>query len=253
LYSYVLNNPLLYTDPTGLVSYILYDPNFHQGDNNKKIDGHISGIQNETRDIYGTRATTINTGRWTAESFEAWWNGLSGDIESIHIIGHGTPERIAFDDKYYGQFDHLGIFHYITTDNVSNLNPIDIDMLVLWGCNNGHLDQNNLAMAFTDVVGNGRVIAADGATSFNVERFDTGLGFMVGRFNYSLSVITARGFSRFRPDDSNRSPSGFVAFYQENGEMRHTVLGVGNNRMTPREFVRQLYDSSRDYYNTFGY
>jgi len=126
-------------------------------------------------------------------------------------------------------------------------------MLFLSACNAGHLDQENIAKAFTDVIGmGGRVIAADGV----IRMTNRSAFFNLIRRGHTMGVHSHFSFNNFRPYGSDRTPLGLIAFYRDNGVISHQAMtGFGysfthsHTNLTPRQFTSNMFNSSRNFYN----
>jgi len=148
----------------GMQSFILYDPRTHAF----SVNWHMNNIADALRDIYGGTVTRIPAQRWRAETLEVWWNSLSGEIGAIVFFGHSSYDRLqlysrndAFRREVHGVPERdFGITVY-QMQNLVTLNPLELDMMVLMGCNSGQLrDGNNIAMEFSRHV-DGVVFASD--------------------------------------------------------------------------------------------
>jgi len=250
-YTYCENNPVNRIDPWGLDSYILYDPKMHLF----SVDNHMNQIALGLKDQYGTDVHTITAENWTADSFETWWNGLSGNIDAIVIAAHGTWDRIQFDSKNDIGRDDPNADYGMTTGQMSGLKVKDMDMLLLLGCNTGHLDKDSIGKSFASYVGKGgRVVAPDGEVKWfpaHLTRKNLFPGSITTEYDTTanIKVVGEKSFQGFRPSGSNRKPAGFVVYYNQNGITYSQDILRASSYSNIRNVFNAIYKSSRPYIN----
>jgi len=163
----------------GVQSFILYDPRTFDF----SINRHINNISRALENLYGGTVTRIQTVRWRAETFEEWWNSLSGDIGAIVTFGHAASSRLQLDSRNdvgrRGVYDRDPQYDFgINSDQIRNLvtlNPLTVDMMVLLGCNPGLVsDGGSIAMEFARNV-NGIVFAPNGQLMVTTENVFGGM------------------------------------------------------------------------------
>jgi len=182
------------TPGTDLRSHVLYDQNAFWW----SIEPYASSLAVILRGIYNRPVTVTRTSNWTPDTFIQWWNSLPEKVDAVAILGHANAEviRLDYSKGSNAPSDAFRIGH------IAQLNERDINMLLLMGCNTGHIDKRpNMASAFLEKVGtDGTVIASDGSLAwwpapFRLHSFKGG-----------------ESFQFYLPDGSTRTPLGFVAY-----------------------------------------
>ncbi|MDO5456167.1 MAG: RHS repeat-associated core domain-containing protein, partial [Eubacteriales bacterium] len=153
LYTYCLNNPLLYIDPDGTDCYYFYLPEWENEaiNDQRRLAEQYGYSTDQVHLIPITNGQELTDG-WNAMGYE---NGRQVDIDTVVINTHADPEGLGF-----GQSGASGF----TTDDARNLNNQSMEQLILYGCNAGHRDymDTNIAEAFSHRTNNAPVMASDG-------------------------------------------------------------------------------------------
>jgi len=211
LYVYTMNNPIMFIDPLGLMSFILYDPNSQKRSSQGGlfgfgIDSHVKNMAKELSSLYNTEVTRVSTVGWTAETFAYWWDSLDGQhIDAIVFFGHGNWDRLQFDSKAdqgrHSPNQALGL----TMSQLSNLNlnVYSMDMLVLMSCNSGNVIRaNNIATEFArNIQGvvyapNGKLWVNSPILGGNVRVSESG--------NFIAHTYSSTGLTHLRAIDASR-------------------------------------------------
>ena len=151
LYTYCLNNPLLYVDPDGTDCYIFYLPEWR--------DEALNDQQRLAEQYgYGTDQVHLVPVTNRRELTDGWnemgtVNGNRVDIDTVVINTHADPRELGF-----------GNGNRFTRRNAMALDEKEMENLILYGCNAGHLDyqQDNIAAAFSRRTNGAPVMASDG-------------------------------------------------------------------------------------------
>lgn len=147
LYTYCLNNPLIYIDPDGTDCYYFYLPEW---------ENEALNDQRRLAEQYGYGTDQVHLIPITnAQELTDGWNGMNGDIDTVVINTHANPNVLGFGQSRSDPF---------TTSDVRNLQNRSMDQLILYGCNAGHRDyeDTNIAEAFSHRTNNAPVMASDG-------------------------------------------------------------------------------------------
>jgi len=219
--------PLFAPDP---LSYVLYDPNMFSVLSLKplkvpfSIEHYAKSAASMLTDIYGSRTNIISTDGWTGNGFVDWWNNLPRNTHAIVIYGHGTPFVQGVDES---------IRKPIRISHVSELQQKNVNMLILMGCNTGHLDvKENIASAFTSkVASDGVVVAIDGSLIYNIE--------LLGPHH---RVTTSKSFIEIKNEEDAlpRTNQGFVAYYRDGSREENSAT----SRLGPIEILLpRIYES----------
>ncbi len=153
LYTYCLNNPIMYVDYNGTDCYIYYLPEWEHEATGDAIEAMME---------YGLTADQVHMVPVTCNAdLEAAWNamgtenGQSVDIDCVVIKTHANPELFAYGNNSSDTF---------TISDVQGLDDKDVGTLILCGCNAGNTDyaMNGIAAAFSDKVNGAPVVASDG-------------------------------------------------------------------------------------------
>lgn len=157
LYTYCYNNPIMYIDPSGHDSYILYGQEHgEEGGFDKQAKSYkekLESMFNETVHLYA-----INT----EEEFASTWNSMGtneeGDevnINRVILFFHSNPHVLLIN---YEESEYVTTYENGSTNGtkdagnntfIGDLNKKDIVSLELNACNSAHLDYNdNLAISF---------------------------------------------------------------------------------------------------------
>ena len=162
-YAYCGNNPVMFVDPLGLISHIIYDSNGISGDGEHTFEDEANIRRGQLEERWGTEVYLLPVSN--AKEFEnAWnyrvgydWNGYDVPMEEVVIIAHGSIEGKKGDtaqsyfyfgnkeSKVYAKSNYDG-----DSDNVlvSNLAWKQMEYLNFSTCNSGNPDVYNLAYAF---------------------------------------------------------------------------------------------------------
>jgi RHS repeat-associated protein len=211
LYVYCLNNPILFTDPLGLDSYIFYLPEWKNEalDDQKRLMQQYSIPKDEIHLIELNKKSDLTDG----------WNNMgtnsAGDsvpIDTVIINTHADPTALAG----FGNFD---------SSDIAALDNQNVGSLILYGCNAGHLDYNNTnpASQFAQKVNYATVLASDGTVYSNWNIF----GLIAMKY-------TPKNDSHFKDwrnkadPTSTRGHEGWVAYQYVDGQIITTTeLGYG--------------------------
>ena len=219
LYSYCLNNPLLYVDPDGTDCYIFYLPEWR--------DEALNDQQRLAEQYgYGTEQVHLIPVQ-NAQQLRDGWNGMgtvdgrSVDIDTVVINTHANPERLGF-----------GNGNSFSRRDAMALQDKEMEQLVLYGCNAGHLDyqDRNIAEAFSHRTSGAPVMASDG-TVYGMNSDETYTPRSDEEFQYWAD----------RAGNGGRSNEGWQIYRQVDGQ---TV--VTNTGMFAATVVMML-DSLRSY------
>ena len=192
-YTYCNNNPVTRIDPSGLDSYVYYDPNDIKDEGNKSpfvtqkkaeqlaidmnkyygTDVHLIPISSTT--TVGADGNEVRTS--AADNFVSEWNQMgslgNGKIEGVGLYFHGNPEGIGFKnppgsaDKWDKDFNDVG-----------KLDVKSMDTILMLGCGSGdgnpgiagnmagRMDANQLIAA----KGTSKTFSAFGKLNFLSER-----------------------------------------------------------------------------------
>ena len=174
----------MFIDPSGLISYVLYDKNGISGDGKHTFKDEANIRKKQLEEQWGTDVYLLPISN--AKEFEkAWnlrvgydWNGYDVTIEEVVIIAHGSIEGQKGKDAqsyfYFGNTKDSKVYAKSNLDGdndnviVSNLAWKQMKYLNFSMCNSANPDVYNLAYAFkTRMTVNNYIIAWDGGTIFN--------------------------------------------------------------------------------------
>ncbi len=187
-YVYCGNNPVMFVDPSGLDSYIIYEKGAMSGDRQHYFVDEANIRKKQLEEGWKTNVQMYGVS--SAKEFENIWNyrvgyDLQGNdvpIEEIVIIAHGTIEGkkkngTAQSYFYFGNRESK-VYAKSNYDEgeqnvlVSNLAWKQMQYLNFSTCNSGNPDVYNLAYAFKlRMTVKQYIIAWDGGTIFD---YDTG-------------------------------------------------------------------------------
>lgn len=182
---YCENNPINRVDPSGLISYIIYEQGAISGDGKHTFDDEAQIRKKQLEQEWKTEVYLLPVSN--AKEFEQIWNyrvgydwdGYDVPIEEVVIIAHGSIEGIkrksAQSFLYFGNKDSkvyaLSNFDG-DSDNivVNNLVSKRMKWLTFSTCNSGNPDVYNLAYAFKLQMAVDKFITAwDGGTYYNYQ------------------------------------------------------------------------------------
>ncbi len=217
LYTYCFNNPLKYMDPTGNDCYYYYLPEWKgEAEKDRKALAKQYGYSEDKVHLIPIESN---------EGFESDWNnmgtvdGKKVDIDTVVINTHANPHELGGDNF---SFD---------TNDAANLENKNMDQLLLYGCNAGHLDykDENIANAFSRKTNGAPVMASDGTVYGRT---------LFGRYK-SKGDKTFREYSELA--GTNRKKNDGWQIYQEvDGKVKVTSAGKKNLR------VRKMIDIIED-------
>ena len=158
-FAYANGNPVSNVDPFGLSSdegrgstntqnqlmLVLYDPEAfsRQAEDERKY--LMSTYQSED---------VITIPIYSKQEFFDVWEQYANSIKGLSLIFHGSPK-------------HIWVGENLMTDDVKNLEKIELNFLRLLSCNGGHKDvENNIANAFKSSQDISSLYAMDGNLSF---------------------------------------------------------------------------------------
>lgn len=139
------------------------------------------------------------------QSFTDGWNdmgtedGITVDIDTVIINTHASPTRLTYGAN---SSDRL------TATEIQGLNDKEMDALILYGCNGGHLDYQtvNVAAEFSQKVSGAPTMASDG-TVYSQHHNSP----------YTYSANNDDEFQRWA-GESGRSNNGWLIYQFANGD-----------------------------------
>jgi hypothetical protein len=154
----VINNPLIFIDPTGLMYYLIYSTgsgaDFTKQATYRKQQLMKCGISESDITMYSI--TTVNTyvdsNGVKHLGFIDAWNGMGKDamgnkisIDDVYIFSHGNGYSLWFDDD--APFEAISVngknLDGGNIGDLRNLDSQDIRNLYIMTCNSGNLDIYN--------------------------------------------------------------------------------------------------------------
>ena len=158
-YTYCYNNPILFIDPQGLDSYILYDP-YIFGKNSGKA--YAAKIEKQLSKYYKTPVHLISVS--SNDAFVTAWDDIGSNgnsIDGVVMLFHANEGQMSFKDKKGNKGEKFPI------EDVQNLNnPREMSTVFLLGCNMGY-GSNSIAEAFMSNQNINQLIAGSGYISHN--------------------------------------------------------------------------------------
>jgi len=256
LYAYVMNNPLKYFDPNGLISFILHDTNRNGALlSDAFFWGQVDYWTEQIKKAHGNEEAVIIIPLSSVGDFDNFWNNTPNflaeqnihNITEVVIIAHGSPRNLAIGDELISR-EHIRDLNYFSNIScTNNSNPRFIEKITISSCNTGHLNWRkdaaknpqhydgggNIASAFIESGLFGTVRAYDG-TLQNTPIF--GLGMAIDNSSFKndavmesryIKALGGRNVLHFEP----RKPVGWVYYsLDENGNV---IVHDKNNNKIP--------------------
>lgn len=180
-------------------AYIFYLPEWESQmkDDKENIESYY-GID---KDDIGT--ASVNSSDELANSWNSIGSTDSGNVSLVVINTHAKKDKLS-----------LGNGNMYSND-ITSLENKNIDKLILYGCNAGHLDNvnDNPAANFSKKVNGGLVLASDGTVYGGTPPILWMLGY---------SVFTSKGdesFNNQRASGSNRDNQGWLLYQYQAGSI----------------------------------
>lgn len=220
LYTYCLNNPIIFTDLNGEDCYIFYCPEWeNEAKNDQKQLAKQYGYSRDQVHLIPINSNQDLRNGWNAMGTE---NGQQVDIDTVVINSHANPRVLGYE----------GSKDYFTTGDISQLDNKNMDNLVLYGCNAGHADysDDNVAASFSRKVNGAPVMASDGTVSPNLTFF-----------NITKRSYSSKGDKHYKdwlPENSKRKNNGWMIYQYENGQVNTEVLK--DKKMNLTDMVKEL-------------
>jgi len=189
------------------------------------------------------RVLLYDTGHWSTEEIEKWWNSLPEDgIEAIVIYGHASWKGVQLNsgdannpnDNATGiTLDRLTGTH--KTGQKLNLEKKKVNCFILFSCNNAHQDypakvnntnlpNDNFAHYFAEnyLMPGSSIIGTDGSMH---TLFVLGKHAWISKSDYFIRYSQESYGDNERPS-SVRNPLGFIKYtVEDDGSISKTVLG----------------------------
>ena len=168
-YAYANNNPVMYIDPWGLESYILYIPEFEREAYEDRQDLIDMGVAEDEIIMVPLHSRNDFIQGWNNMGYildedgnrttDEDGNYLTYDsIDYVIISTHGDPTGLGTGERSYPGWN-------LSSNDIGNLNQKDLTQnLLILACNAGHLDykDTNPAAMFAQKVNGALVVASDG-------------------------------------------------------------------------------------------
>ena len=223
-YNYCNNNPILFIDPWGLDAWVFYLPQW---------EDEAIATKQDMMDYYGLTYDQVHLiAVETKSDLTNGWNsmgvspvtGQTVTIDAVFIDTHGTPEHLSgFSANWWDATFFNG--ERFTIKDIEKLQEKDVGVLIILGCNAGHLDYvgKNVASAFAKKVKGAPVIASDG------------LAYGRGSGDYFDSTNEG-GFAGYLKKNSTRDNSGWVVYQYQHGDL--TVSSSLGKSLTVTDMLR---------------
>lgn len=220
LYTYCLNNPILFVDPDGNDCYYFYMPGYE--DMARKDQERLAALYGYSIDQ--VHLVEISTRQELVDG----WNQMGTEggkpvsIDTVVIMTHADPYEMGFEGA-----NSIGI----STEDIRNLfheQSIE-DQLILYGCNAGHNDYHgeNIGSEFSRKTNGAPVLASDGTVYFDR---DTCI--------YSPGNDESFQYWAGRKGHGGRDRDGWMIYQQVDGET--VVTETGMVRATIVDMVNSL-------------
>lgn len=214
LYTYCLSNPLKYVDCDGHDCYVFYLPEWkgEAKDDRKRLAEHY-GIPESEVHLVEIKNNQDLTDGWNAMGSV---DGKSVDIQGVVINTHANPNVLGYGSN---SSDNFG------ASDIAALNSKDIDKLILYGCNSGHMDYagTNVPSEFTKVVNNAPVLASDGTVYSSKS-----ILWLFGEMKYSSKADDS--FKNLL-NNGDRDNLGWIVYYLKNGVVETKETGEKNMKL----------------------
>ena len=177
-YEYAGSNPTTYWDPTGLDSYLFYDPNYMSDDVFLRYLKKYVVPVIMARYGYESEDQVHLIPVESKNDFASGWNGMDDNgtnIETVAVFAHSNYEAQFFFDRPTTEPGH-NINLKLNANVIADLDVMEIDNMIIWGCNSGHAawDGQNLPSAWLAKHNIGQLFAADGTINPYYDYLDDG-------------------------------------------------------------------------------
>ena len=238
-YIYCCNNPLIFVDPSGKYSVVIWanypdEPKSVTKDNKKQAEI----IKEQYEKKYGSECYVYNVG--TAADFVNTWNSLDDStlIDEIQFIGHGSVGKEKNEAHYSNGYIYfgdgsrlyssssvncIGDLVYDNARTIKGINDFTIDdikqknvnSIYFSACNTANLDFNtNIANAFFKKNNTEKVSGWDGGVSFTFKSYRALLSLEFWNFtvNKDGSSVNQKTFKKFMEESGNERKPGKVVY-----------------------------------------
>lgn len=247
-YTYCQNNPLIFVDPSGKYSVVIW-ANYPNEDKSVTKDNKKQAkiIKEQYEEKYGSECYVYEVG--TAEDFVNTWNSLddSEPIDEIQFIGHGSVGKVENEPYYSNGFIYFGdnsrlyssssknindeVFNRaravkgINDFTIDNINQKNVNSIYFSACNTANLDFNtNIANAFFKKNNTQKVTGWDGGVSFTFNSIRS----LLTSFNYKVNKdgpsVNQKTFNKFKEKYGSDHEPGKVV-YTSTGVIRSVTGG----------------------------